>query len=344
MNIEEVFLHKKIRPYIIAEVSQNHDGSLGQAHAFIDAVAECGVDAIKFQTHIAAEESTKYEAFRVNFSYEDKSRYDYWKRMEFTEEQWYGLYKHASEKHLEFLSSPFSLKALELLDKMGVPAWKFGAGEVFNEDLIKKASDTGKPLLLSTGLSTYEDIDNQLSIIGNHNNRVLLFQCVTAYPSNEYMIDIGQIQKLEGRYNCPVGISDHSSTIFPALAATTMGAKAIEVHVTMSKYMFGPDVKASVDLQQLKEIVKGARFISTMLGNDIDMSKLSEEQNGLRKLFSKSMYSTRQIEKGTIIQEDMFKERKPNIGVSRKEFENIIGKRMGKSIEEGEPLKLEDIE
>ena len=134
--IEKIW--KGNEPYIIAEVSQNHDGSLGQAHAFIDAVAITGADAIKFQTHIAEAESTIYEPFRVKFSYEDDTRYDYWKRMEFTESQWKELYEHARNKGLDFLSSPFSVEALEMLDRIGVEAWKFGAGEVFNNILFNK--------------------------------------------------------------------------------------------------------------------------------------------------------------------------------------------------------------
>ena len=163
------------KPYIIAEVSQNHDGSLGQAHAFIDAVASTGADAIKFQTHYAEEESTIYEPFRVNFSYEDATRYDYWKRMEFSENQWKGLYEHAVSVGLDFLSSPFSEKALDILDRIGVPAWKFGAGEVFNEKLLHKAILTNKPIMISTGLSTLDDISEQIKKIKKMEINILFF-------------------------------------------------------------------------------------------------------------------------------------------------------------------------
>ena len=133
--------------YIIAEISQNHDGSLGQAHAFIDAVAGTGVDAIKFQTHIAEAESTPEEPFRVKFSYEDKTRYDYWKRMEFTPAQWERLQGHAQEAGLDFLSSVFSVEAFEMLESIGMPAWKLGSGEVYNKYLVEKMVKTGKPIL-----------------------------------------------------------------------------------------------------------------------------------------------------------------------------------------------------
>lgn len=331
------------KPYVIAEISQNHDGSLGQAHAFIDAVASTGVDAIKFQTHIAEEESTVYEPFRVKFSYEDATRYDYWKRMEFSDEQWSGLYKHATEKNLDFLSSPFSIKALELLNRIGVPAWKFGAGEVFNDELLEMAIKTKKPIMLSTGLSTYEDIEKQIKMIQEYGNKYLLFQCVTAYPSTAEMININLVTELQNRYKCPVGISDHSATIYPALAAAALGAKAIEVHVTMSEYMFGPDVKASVSINQLREIVEGVGFIYAMLNSKNNLVGRDKDREVLKEMFSKSLYAVEDLPAGAIIRKELFKAKKPNIGIDSRELSNILGKKLGKELKKNEPLKKGDI-
>src|SRR5215467_15257875 len=144
---------------IVAEVAQAHDGSLGTAHAFIDACARAGADAIKFQTHIASAESTPGEPWRVKFSRQDASRYDYWKRMEFTAEQWRGLAEHANERGLIFLSSAFSFAAVELLERLGMSAWKVGAGEVTNLPLLERMARTGKPVLLSSGMSTWAELD-----------------------------------------------------------------------------------------------------------------------------------------------------------------------------------------
>lgn len=341
--IEKIWKNEA-EPYIIAEISQNHDGSLGQAHAYIDAVASTGADAIKFQTHIAEEESTIFEPFRVKFSYEDNTRYDYWKRMEFTPEQWKGLYDHARDVGIDFLSSPFSEMALDILQKIDVPAWKFGAGEVFNERLLDKAIQTNKPILLSTGLSTYEDIEKQIEKIVANGNKFVLFQCVTAYPSSAEMIDINQIVDFKKRFHCEVGISDHSATIYPSLAATTLGASAIEVHVTMSHYMFGPDVRASVNIEQLKQIVEGTKFITMMRNTHIDLSTRNDKKNDLKSMFSKSLFATRYIRKGEVISTDMFKAKKPNIGIDSNNFNMILGKRVAIDIECGYPLKEEDIE
>src|SRR5215813_11074319 len=151
------------RCLIVGEVAQAHDGSLGLAHAFIDAIAAAGADAVKFQTHIAAAESTPDEPWRVKFSPQDASRYEYWKRMEFTEEQWCGLKRHADEKGLLFLSSPFSLEAVDLLERVGVAAWKIASGEVGNAPMMDRIVGTKWPVLLSSGMSPLNELDDAVS-------------------------------------------------------------------------------------------------------------------------------------------------------------------------------------
>ena len=345
MKINDFFLNSK-KNYIIAEISQNHDGSLGQAHAFIDAVAQTGVDAVKFQTHIAEEESTPDEPFRINFSYCDKSRYDYWRRMEFTKEQWKGLYEHAIEKNLDFLSSPFSIAAMNMLDEIGVPAWKFGSGEVFNDVLLHKAIASGKPIILSTGLSTIEDIDKQVEMVHKAGNPLLLMECTTAYPSKAEEIPINLISNYKRRYRCPIGISDHSATIYPSLAAIALGARAIEVHVTMSRDMFGPDIKASVTMDELKQIVDGADFIGKMLEVNETKLELSENRRILRDMFSKSLYAKKDIKAGDCLNEDTISIKKPfcKDSIAIADYKKIIGKCTNKNLRKNEIIKWENVD
>ncbi|MDE5938075.1 MAG: N-acetylneuraminate synthase family protein [Lachnospiraceae bacterium] len=345
MKIHKFFQNMK-KNYIVAEVSQNHDGSLGQAHAFIDAVAGTGADAIKFQTHIAEEESTPDEPFRINFSYCDKTRYDYWKRMEFTPEQWQGLYDHAIEKGLDFLSSPFSTAALQMLDKIGVPAWKFGSGEVFNDLLLRQAIDTGKPIILSSGLSTVEEMDKQVKMVQAAGNPLLLMECTTAYPSKPEEIPIKLIDFYQRRYHCPIGISDHSSTIYPSLAAAVLGARAFEVHVTMSREMFGPDVKASVTIEELKQIVEGTEFISKMLDVQEDKREISDSKKILRNMFSKSIYAKRNLSAGEVLKSDSVGIKKPfcSDGIAVEDYDQILGKRILTDITKDTVIRWESIE
>src|SRR5678816_1579970 len=219
---------------IVGEVAQAHDGSLGIAHAFIDAIANAGADAVKFQTHIATAESTPSEPFRVQFSRQDKTRYDYWKRMEFTEEGWRGLADHARDRGILFLSSPFSIQAVDLLDRIGMPLWKIASGETSNAMLLDRILDTGKPVLLSTGMSPIEEIDAAVARVRARHVDVGVFQCTTAYPCPPEKIGLNLIPFYRERYGCWVGLSDHSATIYPGLAAATIGIDMLEVHVPLS--------------------------------------------------------------------------------------------------------------
>jgi N,N'-diacetyllegionaminate synthase len=167
------------RCLIVAEVAQAHEGSLGQAHAFIDAIANAGADAVKFQTHIAAAESTRGEPWRVKFSSQDASRYDYWRRMEFTEAQWTELKYHADERNLFFLSSPFSIEAIELLSRIGVWAWKIASGELTNPQALELMAKTGKPFILSTGMSTFAEIDDAVDRIRRTGHPLTVLQCAS---------------------------------------------------------------------------------------------------------------------------------------------------------------------
>ena len=280
---------KNNKCYIIAEVAQSHDGSLGYAHAFIDEVAKTGVDAIKFQTHIASAESTKNEQWRIKFSNQDKTRYDYWKRMEFTIDQWRGLQKHAHHLGIEFLSSPFSLEAVKLLEKIKMPAWKIPSGEVNNYELIEEICKRKKPILISSGISYLKELDKAISICKKNKVDYGLFQCTTSYPCPPEKIGINLISEFKKRYKCPIGLSDHSSTIYPSLIAAHEGASMIEVHVTFSKNSFGPDVSSSVDFSQLKEIRKGVDFIFKMNNAPMNKDNYANKNKTLRNLFTKSL-------------------------------------------------------
>ena len=211
------------RCLVIGEVALSHDGSLGQAHAFIDAIASAGADAVKFQTHIAASESTPSEPFRVKFSRQDASRYAYWKRMEFTEEQWRGLKTHCDERHVLFISSPFSFEAIDLLTRVGQPLWKIASGEVSNVPLLDRVLDTGSPVLLSTGMSPLAETDAAVARITARGAKVGVLQCTTAYPCPPERVGLNLIPMYRERYGCWVGLSDHSGTIYPGLAGVATG-------------------------------------------------------------------------------------------------------------------------
>ena len=312
--------------YIIAEIAQAHDGSLGIAHSYINALAGTGVDAIKFQTHIADAESSVHEPFRVKFSYEDASRYDYWKRMEFTAEQWAGIKLHCEEKGLEFISSPFSCAAVELLQQLGVKKYKIGSGEVSNLLMLEKIALTGKDTILSSGMSSLSELDSTIDFLKPFGNPVSVLQCTTAYPTVAGQWGLGLIAVLKERYHLPTGFSDHSGDIYACLAATALGAELLEFHAVFDKNMFGPDAKASLTIDQIKKLLQGVNQITTDLETKTNKES-SESFADLKKIFQKSLAVNKDLEAGHIISFNDLETKKPSgYGIDAKDFKKIIGK------------------
>jgi len=328
---------------IIAEVAQTHDGSLGQAHAFIDAVARTGADAIKFQTHIAAAESTPDEPWRVKFSPQDDTRYEYWQRMEFKPEQWQGLKAHADEAGLMFLSSPFSLEAVDLLDSLDMAAWKIASGEINNRPMLEAMMATGKPLLLSSGMSPIEEIDELVAWIGAKSHPLALLQCTSMYPCPPEQVGLNLIPVFQERYGIPIGLSDHSGTIFPGLAAAALGSAILEIHVTLSRDMFGPDVIASITIEEMAELVRGIRFIEKMRGGPSDKNQLASEVAHLRRLFIKSLVAKRDLPKGTVLSADDFVLKKPGTGLPAEAIDDVVGKRLAVDLRTDQQLRKDHL-
>lgn len=318
---------------IIAEVAQAHDGSLGMAHAFIDTAAKCGADAIKFQTHIASAESTPGEPWRVKFSKQDETRYDYWKRMQFTAEQWAGLKAHAEDKELVFLSSPFSMQAVALLRDLNVAAWKVASGELTNLPMLAEMGRDGKPVMLSSGMSPMSEIDAAVGVIGKDGSPFAIFQCTTKYPSPPEHIGLNVLPELRERHSCAVGLSDHSGTIYPALAASAAHAiEVLEVHLTLSRDMFGPDVVASVTPGELTQIVQGVRFIERMRASPADKSAVSADVSAMRDIFFKSVVAARDLKAGTVLTLSDLALKKPGTGIPARDMESLVGRKLLKAI------------
>jgi N-acetylneuraminate synthase len=329
---------------IIAEIAQAHDGSLGIAHAMIDAVAAAGADGVKFQTHIAAEETTAREPWRVKFSKQDATRYDYWKRMEFSEPQWHELKKHAGEAGLHFLSSPFSISAFELLERVGVYAWKVASGEVSNSQLLQRMIASKLPIWLSSGMSPLAELDGVVETIKKGGSKLTVFQCTSMYPTPPEKVGLNMIPVLRQRYGCDVGLSDHSGTIYAGLAAATLGIEVLEVHVTLSREMFGPDVPASVTTAELKQLVEGIRFIEKMKTTPVDKDAVGADLKPMRAIFNKSIVASKPLPAGTVLSGEMLALKKPGTGLDASRMPFVTGKRLTRALEQDEEIKEDDIE
>jgi N-acetylneuraminate synthase len=329
--------------FIIAEVAQAHDGSLGIAHSFIDALKETGVDAVKFQIHIAEAESSIHEPFRVKFSYEDPTRYDYWKRMEFKPDQWAGLKKHCEESGMEFMASVFSNAAVDLLEKIGVKRYKIGSGEVSNLMMLDKIARTGKPVIISSGMSSYRELDRAAELLKEQNCDYSILQCTTAYPTKPEQWGLNVIRELKQRYSVPVGFSDHSGDLFACLAATALGAEIIEFHVTFDKKMFGPDSPASLTIKQVKMLVDGIKQITTALNNSVIKDEVSQFSD-LKDMFEKSLVVNRDLKAGMEINSEILDAKKPKgLGIPASEYKSVIGKKLKADLKAWSFLNYEDL-
>jgi N,N'-diacetyllegionaminate synthase len=335
----------KVSPcLIVGEVAQAHDGSLGLAHAHIDAIAAAGADAVKFQTHIAAAESTPSEPWRVRFSPQDATRYDYWKRMEFTEQQWMGLRTHAKDKGLQFVSSPFSPEAVELLTRVGVDAWKVASGEVNNDVMFNRMASTGQPVWLSTGMSPLSEIEAAVHRVKSQRLPLTLMQCTSTYPCPPEKIGLNMLEEFRTRFGCNVGLSDHSGKIYAGLAAVTLGIQVLEVHVTLSREMFGPDVGSSVTSEELKKLVEGTRAIECMLANPVDKDAMANQLTPLRSLFTKSIVARTDLPPGTILGEQHLALKKPGSGIPPHRLSEILGRTLKRAIPADTLLHEDDLE
>jgi N,N'-diacetyllegionaminate synthase len=331
--------------FVIAEVAQAHDGSLGMAHAFIDAAARAKADAIKFQTHIASAESTPSETWRVKFSKQDATRYDYWKRMEFTEEQWRGLKVHADEKGLVFLSSPFSFAAVELLERLDVVAWKIGSGEVTNTPFLERVSATQKPVLLSSGMSTWSELDAAVAVINKHGAPLALMQCTTSYPCPPEKIGLNVIEQMRKRYwLVPIGLSDHSATIFPSLAARALGASLFEVHMCFSKEQFGPDTGSSLTVDELAHMIEGLHFLDRTLASPVDKDTMASSMVELKRVFGKSVVAARDLAAGVVLDAGALALKKPGTGIPAARLNEVVGKRLKRDVKRDDLLTDEALE
>ena len=332
------------RCFIIAEIGLAHEGSLGIALAMIEKAKKCGVDAVKFQTHIAEYESSKYEKFRVNSFYQDKTRFDYWKRTSFNINEWKIIKKKCDDLKIIFLSTPFSIESASILKKVGIKLWKVSSGDINNFPLLEYLKDTNLPILLSSGMSGYDEISNAINFLEKTKENLLLFQCTNSYPCKAKDIGFNQIKILNDKYNIPIGLSDHSGNIASSIAAFTLGAKAVEVHVTWSKDYFGPDVSSSLTFDELKILVDSIRFLQKGLFVKKSKNILIKSHKKTRELFMKGIYINKDLRIGDILKRSDFSFKKPLIGIPASDYKIVAGKKLIKEIKKGEPLKIKYFE
>ena len=317
--------------FIIAEAGINHNGNLQIAKKLIKKAKECGADAIKFQTFTAGDlTSTKSKYFKI------------FENLEFSHNDFLELYRYAKKQNIIIFSSPFSFEAVDMLIKLKTPAFKIASGDITNIPLIKYSAAKKKPMIVSTGMSTIEEIQNALRTIQSQGNkRIIILHSVSAYPAPIDEINLKVIPYLEKKIHYPIGYSDNGSDQLVPIIAVSIGATVIEKHFTLNRKFKGPDHKLSSDPKQFSIMVKNIRLVEKMLGNGLKKCQPSEIDNRINA--RRSITTNVTIPKGTKIKRNMIGIKRPATGIEPKYFNQVIGKTATHTIKSEESLKWKDI-
>ncbi|NKB76635.1 MAG: N-acetylneuraminate synthase [Gammaproteobacteria bacterium] len=323
---------------IIAEVGSVHDGSFGNALKLADLAKELGADVVKYQTHIA-EAETLSDAPSPNY-FSAESRFDYFNRTGFTLSQWQQIKHHCDDIGVEFASSPFSELAVDWLEEIGVDRYKIPSGEVTNLPLLNKLKMLGKPILLSSGMSNWTELDAAVNELSETN--LTVFQCTSMYPCPAKRVGLNVLDEMLDRYQCPIGFSDHTRTNYAVFAAVSKGARCIEKHLTFSNAMYGSDAPLASEPEDFRDMVKGVREISDMMSSPVDKDNL-EDFIDMKLIFQKSIVAGKTLKVGETVTQDMLCYKKPGSGISAADFRKIIGRTIVREVPEGQLFSEADI-
>lgn len=317
---------KKNKVIIIAEIGSVHDGSLGQAKNLITEAARCGADAVKTQTHIADEETLINAPSPKYFNSED--RYNYFKRTAFNYKQMKELFFFSKKIGIHFFSSPFSIAAVELLEKVGVNFYKVASGEVTNLPLLERIKKTNKTVFLSSGMSSWMEIQNAYSVLKSKKNKVIVMQCTSRYPCEVEKVGLNIIKKMKNKFNY-VGFSDHTLSSTAAIGSVFCGVDVIEKHFTLSKKMYGSDAKYAMEPDEFLNYCKAIREAKKIYETKLDKI-ITHDLKKMRYIFQKSICFSKDLKKNHKIKFEDLAFKKPGNGVSPSEYKFFIKKKLTK--------------
>jgi N-acetylneuraminate synthase len=325
--------------FVIAEAGINHNGSFSIAKKLVNMAKKAGADCFKIQTHITEEEMMKTKILPGKIS--KKPLWDIIKNCELTEKEELDLKEYCKEKGILFLSTPFSIPAVNRLEKIKMLAYKIGSGELTNLPFLKHIAKTGKPVILSTGMSEMSEIKEAIKLFNKSKTPVAILQTTSEYPCDYKDINLGVIDNYKKLFNMPIGISDHSLGIYTALGAVAKGASIVEKHITLNKKMLGPDQKLSLEINELSELVKGCKAIKLALGSS---KKILKNELPVLRFARESIVTIENIPKGEKFTEENLTTKRPNTGeIPAKKFYKVIGKKATKNIQKNKQLKYSDV-
>ena len=334
----------KNKTFIIAEAGVNHNGSLAIAKKLIDKAKKAGADAVKFQSFKASSLISKKAEkadYQKKLTARNESQYEMVKKLELDETSHIELINYCKRKKIKFLSSPFDLDSIDLLNKLGLEIFKIPSGEITNLPYLRKIGKLNKQIILYTGMSNLGEIEDALNILienGTKKNKIIVLHCNTEYPTPYEDVNLKAMVTIKNAFDIEVGYSDHTSGIEIPIAAAALGAVVIEKHFTLDKNMEGPDHKASLEPNELKMMVEAIRNIEKALGNGIKKPSHSELKN--INIVRKSMVAIKKIKKGEKFDNNNLGIKRPGNGISPIRWDEIIGKRAKKNFQIDDLIEL----
>ncbi len=333
-----------MRTFIIAEAGVNHNGSISIAKKLIDVSADAGSDAVKFQTFKAERLVCKSAAkadYQKKTTDADESQFDMIKKLELNEDAHKELMDYGKDKGIIFLSSPFDLESIDLLNKLGIEIFKIPSGEITNLPYLRKIGRLKKKVILSTGMADLGEIGNAINVLTEYGTRkdgITVLHCNTEYPTPFEDVNLNAMLTIRDAFKVKVGYSDHTLGIEAPVAAVALGAAVIEKHFTLDKNMKGPDHKASLEPDELKAMVHAIRNIEKALGNGVKRPSPSELKN--KPVVRKSIVAARDIRKGETFTEDNITVKRPGTGISPMEWDSVIRNKAVRAFEEDDLIEL----
>jgi pseudaminic acid synthase len=332
------------RPYVIAEMSANHNGDIARAFQLIEAAKDAGADAVKLQTYTADTITIDHDGpgFVIQEGlWKGRKLHELYQEAQ-TPWDWHpSLFAHARKTGIDCFSSPFDATAIDLLESLQAPAYKIASFEIIDTPLIRKAAATGKPLIISTGMANNAEIRDAVTAVrtGDTANFALL-HCVSGYPTPAKEANIAHIPALAAQYGCPVGLSDHTLDTDVSVAAVALGACIIEKHFTLSRADGGPDSTFSLEPDEFARLVRGVRNAYDAIGSANGGMAPSEKPN---VIFRRSLYAVRDIAAGDVLTEQNVRSIRPGLGMLPKHLPEILGRKAAHDIRRGTPLSFDMI-
>jgi sialic acid synthase SpsE len=324
---------------IIAEIGSVHDGSFGNACALIASAHDVGADCVKFQTHIACAETLRDAPSPPYF--EGEPRFDYFERTAFDEPQWARLKREADNRGIRFLSSPFSAEAVDLLERIGAEAYKVASGEVTNLPLLERIAATGKPVYVSSGMSSWAELDAAVSVLTDA-CQVTVLQCSSVYPCPDDAVGLNVLAEMRQRYGLRVGLSDHTPGIGAAVAAVALGAEVIEKHFTFSRKMYGSDAPLALEPAAFAQLVHEVRSVDRMMSSPVEKTDASDYRE-MKRVFEKSVVTARPVRAGEVLSIEHLAYKKPGTGWPADRYREALGRQVARDLPADHLLSPEDL-